>query len=521
MSFISKDHFSMALKGVRKLIDQISQSDWNETDETSKAYIQNKPFEEIEFEYTFVDLEKAPTSGQAAATLNAECEYELIPGVIYKVTIDGIEREIECTKLDDYPDRRFLMLDSGSSWNNRVIYQSINNVSRIFSFTPYNWKSVKVIGKTRNVKKLDEKYIPDTIARKEYINEMAGRVFFGHCSTSSSTSSKIVSLDGAGNANFTSLFSLEKGVMVCVCFNNTSTITSLTLNVESTGDKSIRLNGSSYIPSYFWRSGSYVTFLYDGSYWNIVSIDSNVASTSYYGATRLSSSISSTSTSLAATPSAVKQAYDKAAAALPKSGGTMTGDLTLKGDPTLNLHAATKQYVDNSTKVDWNQNDPDAKGYVENKPFYDCRGMDEIVEEHHGVVFIELSGKYIADDIQIDYPNIFSGHDGSEFKVVLGDREFLATMQEGSLGNRSLYNSAYPDTGETFCINGSAMNFDVYSTEPINGDTVMIYRYYGGLKQLDEKFIPDTIARVSDIPTDEYITNLINNALEGIENGTY
>ena len=31
---------------------------------------------------------------------------------------------------------------------------------------------------------------------------------------------------------------------------------------------------------------------------------------------------------------------------LPKSGGTMTGKLTLSGDPTSNLHAATKQYVD-------------------------------------------------------------------------------------------------------------------------------------------------------------------------------
>jgi len=32
--------------------------------------------------------------------------------------------------------------------------------------------------------------------------------------------------------------------------------------------------------------------------------------------------------------------------ALPKSGGTMTGDLTLKGDPTTDLMAASKQYVD-------------------------------------------------------------------------------------------------------------------------------------------------------------------------------
>ena len=31
---------------------------------------------------------------------------------------------------------------------------------------------------------------------------------------------------------------------------------------------------------------------------------------------------------------------------IPKSGGTMTGALTLSGEPTSNLHAATKQYVD-------------------------------------------------------------------------------------------------------------------------------------------------------------------------------
>lgn len=35
--------------------------------------------------------------------------------------------------------------------------------------------------------------------------------------------------------------------------------------------------------------------------------------------------------------------------AVPKAGGTMTGKLVLNGDPTANLHAATKQYVDNST----------------------------------------------------------------------------------------------------------------------------------------------------------------------------
>ena len=52
---------------------------------------------------------------------------------------------------------------------------------------------------------------------------------------------------------------------------------------------------------------------------------------------------------LTALQNLAKNANTLAAAALPKSGGTMTGNLVLKGDPTANLQAATKQYVDNST----------------------------------------------------------------------------------------------------------------------------------------------------------------------------
>ena len=76
----------------------------------------------------------------------------------------------------------------------------------------------------------------------------------------------------------------------------------------------------------------------------VFTIDS--ASTSKAGIVQLSSATNSTSTSQAATPSAVKSAYDKANAAMPKSGGTFTGAVTLNADPTADLGAATKQYVD-------------------------------------------------------------------------------------------------------------------------------------------------------------------------------
>jgi hypothetical protein len=53
------------------------------------------------------------------------------------------------------------------------------------------------------------------------------------------------------------------------------------------------------------------------------------ATTSVNGIVQLSDSTSTTSSVLAATPTAVKSAYDLAALALPKAGGTVTGDITL------------------------------------------------------------------------------------------------------------------------------------------------------------------------------------------------
>lgn len=58
-----------------------------------------------------------------------------------------------------------------------------------------------------------------------------------------------------------------------------------------------------------------------------VSADVRTGSTSQTGILQLTDSTSSTSTTTAATPNSVKTSYDLANAALPKSGGTMTGKL--------------------------------------------------------------------------------------------------------------------------------------------------------------------------------------------------
>lgn len=117
------------------------------------------------------------------------------------------------------------------------------------------------------------------------------------------------------------------------------------------------------------------------------------ASTSVYGHTKLSSATNSTSEALAATPKAVKSAYDLAKTAngnaaiaqstadgaataaanansnangrVSKAGDTMTGALKLSGAPTDDLHAATKAYVDGQAASAKSGAEATAQGYVD------------------------------------------------------------------------------------------------------------------------------------------------------------
>jgi hypothetical protein len=68
---------------------------------------------------------------------------------------------------------------------------------------------------------------------------------------------------------------------------------------------------------------------------NIAGTKIQAASTSNRGSVQLTNSTSSTSTTTAATPNSVKSANDLASAALPKSGGTMTGDIVFNAGQTI------------------------------------------------------------------------------------------------------------------------------------------------------------------------------------------
>lgn len=85
---------------------------------------------------------------------------------------------------------------------------------------------------------------------------------FGTCSTAAGTAAKVVALSG---------FTRYTGATVAVRFTNANTAANPTLNVNSTGAAQIRAYNAALTASsaYNWVANAVVTFVFDGTYWNV------------------------------------------------------------------------------------------------------------------------------------------------------------------------------------------------------------------------------------------------------------
>ena len=130
------------------------------------------------------------------------------------------------------------------------------------------------------------------------------RIFYCNCDTAASTQTKAVSVPG--------LSALQAGDIFGVLFTNAQGYNGTPkLKVNTLDAVNIRRVDSKNAARYEWSAGQLVLFSYTGTYFVING--GGLASTTYYGKTKLSSATDSTSEALAATPKAVKLAYDLAA----------------------------------------------------------------------------------------------------------------------------------------------------------------------------------------------------------------
>lgn len=128
-------------------------------------------------------------------------------------------------------------------------------------------------------------------------------VYYGVCDTAADTQVKEVTISG-----ITELFT---GLHVRIYFHYAQGYDGQPkLKINNLSAKNIKGLGATSVAVNEWYTNTVVDMVYTGSVFTVVR--GSHASTNYYGVTKLSSAVDSTATDLAATPSAVKTAYDLA-----------------------------------------------------------------------------------------------------------------------------------------------------------------------------------------------------------------
>lgn len=143
--------------------------------------------------------------------------------------------------------------------------------------------------------------------------------------------------------------------------------------------------------------------------------------------------------------------------------------------------------IENLPKPSWTQNDETSKDFIEGRTHYEHITQEVIVEKQE-----------IANNASTSTTLWGRG----ELTICVDDEKYKCTQKNqqvgqstyGWYGNGNILNNKLPDTGEPFVYCGYYKFKDGKShTIEILGTEIITY------KTLDEKFIPDTIARKSDI----------------------
>ena len=197
----------------------------------------------------------ADASGGSSATWNST---QLVTGVDIKRDAKGHVTgvAVDSIKLPSNPnsDTTYsLSAGTGDDANKIILTPSSGTADKVT--VPYATNSGTTNGHTVNTDVPSNAVFTDTNNR---------RAFYGTCATAAATADKVVTLSNTDG------WELVEGTIVGVKFTNTNTASNVTLNVNSTGDKSIWYNNAVYTSTgatYTGNAGKIIYYMYDGTYW--------------------------------------------------------------------------------------------------------------------------------------------------------------------------------------------------------------------------------------------------------------
>lgn len=262
-------------------------------------------------------------------------------------------------------------------------------------------------------------------------NGTDGQMLYATCGTAAATAAKVATLASG-------TLTLKAGATVAVKFTYANSASSPTLNVASTGAKSIRLNGAALTAAaYYWVAGAVVTFVYDGSYWNI----SDAAALSKANSAQTTANTANSTANTAKTNAATAQSTADSAAAAASAAQT-TANTANSTANTAKTNAATAQSTAdsaasaasaaqttaNSVKTDLASNYtkktiPDTRNTNETPQWYISNYPKQIITEFKSASVIGLSGEtYCTLETTVPWGDTSGGYPKQVAKI--GGKEY-------------------------------------------------------------------------------------------------
>ena len=167
----------------------------------------------------------------------------------------------------------------------------------------------------------------------------------------------------------------------------------------------------------------------------------------------------------------------------------------------VNVALDGKANTSDIVQSDWEQNDATKPDYIKNRPFYEWTEMVNILNRPRTMF------EYIDNDVYRAYSRLWLRYDAQTTYYVTLDN-ITYKVEPKSINDITYWGNASlrfdgEDTGEPFvmCIEGSSEWFCWKSELGKYIDIIIDIAQEPILKQLDEKFIPDTISRTAAVET--------------------
>ena len=158
------------------------QPDWNQNDSTQPDYVKNRPFYTGAPVYTVLVEESTVSFADQGGVYSAQfpSTFEATVGETYKVSWDGTVYECTCVDYNSYPVIGNLSIMGAGSDTGDPFLMVVNNgrVIDIYTADTSASHTLSISRFAQEVVKIDEKYLPDTVATKSEV-EATQEVLYG------------------------------------------------------------------------------------------------------------------------------------------------------------------------------------------------------------------------------------------------------------------------------------------------------------------------------------------------------